>query len=80
MGLDRSILTVREAPKPYFEVDGGELVSKGVPIDSDTERWFAEHPPAIGSYLVALTRRRWRVLGRRETEIAHRRSRAAAAR
>ncbi len=50
--LDRSVLSVRIGQKPYFEVTGGELELRGVPIDSRPERFFAGRPPRVGSYLL----------------------------
>ncbi len=55
--LDRSALSVRIGQKPYFEVEGGELELRGVPIESDPEAFFDAHPPRPGSYL-------WQRLGR----------------
>ncbi len=50
--LDRSVLTVRLGQKPYFEVIGGELELRGVPVESRPEDFFAVRPPRIGSYLL----------------------------
>ena len=50
--LDRSALSVRIGQKPYFELEEGSLVLRGVPIESDAEKFYAEHPPFVGSYLL----------------------------
>ena len=51
--LDRSFLSVRDGPKPYFEMDnGGSLKLCGVPVSSDPEDFFLTHPPEIMSYLL----------------------------
>ncbi|MEM6794048.1 MAG: hypothetical protein AAF725_08690 [Acidobacteriota bacterium] len=55
--LDRSVLSVRIGQKPYFEVENGALELRGVPIDSDPHRYYAENPPEVGSYLLRRLRR-----------------------
>ena len=50
--LDRSMLTVRVGQKPRLRVVDGVLADPAEPIDPDPERWFAEHPPAIRSFLL----------------------------
>ena len=51
--VDRSFLTVRDGPKPYFKMDnGGPLQLCGVPVSSDPEDFFLTHPPEIMSYLL----------------------------
>lgn len=49
--LDRTILTNRIGQKPYYEIVDDSLVLKGVPIESDPEKFFSGHPPQILSYL-----------------------------
>jgi hypothetical protein len=56
-GLDRSVLSFRTGPKPYFEKDGEGLILKGIPIPEDSEGWVKDHPPQIPSYLWAATTR-----------------------
>ncbi|MGC8602620.1 MAG: hypothetical protein ACP5VS_02895 [Desulfomonilaceae bacterium] len=52
--LDRSFLSVRDGPKPYFKMDNsGSLKLCGVPVFSDPEGFFLTHPPEIMSYLLA---------------------------
>ncbi|MGC8657490.1 MAG: SGNH/GDSL hydrolase family protein [Desulfomonilaceae bacterium] len=52
--LDRSFLTVRDGPKPYFKMDNsGFLKLCGVPVFSDPGDFFLTHPPEIMSYLLA---------------------------
>ena len=50
--LDRSMLTVRDAPKPYFTLDSGELRLRGIPLKSSSRKFFDENPPNITSYLL----------------------------
>ena len=49
--LDRSMLKVRDAQKPYFEIEGNELELKGTPITQTSDQYFAANPPEITSYL-----------------------------
>ena len=49
--FDRDILTFRCWPKPKFAVEGDRLVDGG-PVDTDPDRYLAEHPPSIRSYLL----------------------------
>ena len=59
--LDRSVLSVRIGQKPYFEVRGGELELRGVPVESDPRDYFEAHPPRVGSYVARrLSRLLWR--------------------
>ena len=53
--LDRSILTVSEAPKPYLHAGGKELAIRGTPLYPDPYKFYVEHPPSIVSYLYRLT-------------------------
>jgi hypothetical protein len=62
LDLDRSILTVYDAPKPYFIVEADELVLKGVPLPADTKAWYEQHPPHLNSYLLAFIVRQSRVV------------------
>ncbi len=52
MDLDRSVLSVRVGQKPYFEVTGGKLELRGVPVESRPEDFFGARPPRVGSYLL----------------------------
>jgi len=58
--LDRAVLPVRTGQKPFFEIEEDRLVLEGLPIDPDSARWFAAHPPRIRSYFLA-----WAVQGLR---------------
>jgi hypothetical protein len=49
--MDRSILTVRTAPKPYFRVENDALSLKGVPVNSDPHEFYRTNPPQIKSYV-----------------------------
>ena len=75
LDLDRSILTVRDAPKPYFTLEDGELALAGLPLPQEPEVWHREHPPEIRSYLISWLQRRLRLaMGPgSETEIPYRR-------
>ncbi|MEI6632706.1 MAG: hypothetical protein WCP22_02680 [Chlamydiota bacterium] len=53
--IDRNLLSVRTGQKPYFRMVDGTLCLQGVPINSDSEAFFMDNPPAIPSYL-------WRLL------------------
>jgi hypothetical protein len=52
--VERSTLSVRIGQKPYFEVINGEMVLRGIPIESDPKAFFARNPPTIPSYLFRL--------------------------
>ncbi len=52
--IDRCVLSVRGGQKPYFVLDRGKLVLKGVPIDPDPASYFAKHPPGVFSYLARM--------------------------
>jgi lysophospholipase L1-like esterase len=55
LDLDRSNLSFREAPKPYFVLtQNGDLKLNGTPVPDDIEQWLAQHPVTIRSYLAAL--------------------------
>ncbi len=75
LNLDRSVLSVRDAPKPYFRLAGGELELHGVPLPRDSAAWYRGHPPRIRSFLLAALVRQYR-LGQApiETEIPYRRA------
>lgn len=75
LNLDRSVLQVRDAPKPYFELRGGELQLAGVPLPADKAAWHRDHPLDLDSFLGAwLTRRLRLAMGPgAETEIPYRR-------
>ena len=51
--LDRSMLTIRDAPKPYFVIDDqhSELILSGVPAIKSASDYISENPPEIRSYL-----------------------------
>ncbi len=74
LDLDRSLLTVHSAPKPYFELAGERLELRGVPLPEDAATWYRRHPPGIRSYLYALIRQSARLAssGGNEMEMPHR--------
>ena len=51
--LDRCVLTVRTAKKPYFVIEDNKLIVRGVPIDSNLEQWLQQNPPRIKSYFLS---------------------------
>jgi hypothetical protein len=76
--LDRSILPLFVGQKPYFDVVSDELVLRGTPVDADPQRYLADNPPKIWSYLYRLwlyqDGRPWRIrLALRGTEEVHQR-------
>lgn len=74
LDLDRSIFSVRAAPKPYFRLEGGELELEGVPVDPDIDAWHRRHPPQIRSFLYAFLKRWSQLSGvAKETEVKYRR-------
>ncbi len=56
--LDRCALRFRSGPKPWFEVEGGELLLHE-PGDGGTTAWLRDHPPRIRSYLWRYVSRDW---------------------
>ncbi len=74
LDLDRSLLTVQSAPKPYFELAGEKLMLRGVPLPEDAAAWYRQHPPSIRSYLYALIRQSTRLASSSggELEMPHR--------
>jgi hypothetical protein len=53
--LDRSLLTIRTAPKPLLSVDGqGRLSPQNPPLPKDPEDWLRASPLSLRSYLVSL--------------------------
>jgi len=52
--IDRSMLSFRLRPKPYYTMEDGELVLNGIPLDPDPADYLKEHPVSIKSYLWAL--------------------------
>jgi len=51
--LERSVLTYRQKPKPYFRQINNELVLKGIPPPEVTEAWKKKNPVTIKSYVLA---------------------------
>jgi hypothetical protein len=56
--LDRCLLSVRTGQKPYFKLEGEQLVLRGLPIAPDQPKWIEQNRPRIWSYVVALLRRK----------------------
>jgi hypothetical protein len=52
--LDRSALAVRIGQKPFFSVEDGTIVLKGVPVLQHPAVFFSENPPRIVSYLARM--------------------------
>jgi hypothetical protein len=63
--LDRSALSVRIGQKPFFRIERGQLILKGVPVEQDPGRFFSENPPQVVSYLA----RMWANTGGRFTRV-----------
>ncbi|MCH9671943.1 MAG: hypothetical protein K0U93_10900 [Gammaproteobacteria bacterium] len=61
--LDRSILSIRTGQKPYFELEGDELVVKNLPILPSTREYVDANPPQVMSYL-------WRLVAMRVSAVA----------
>jgi hypothetical protein len=61
--LDRSLLSVRDRPKPHFRLRGDELVLEGTPLPADQALWYAAHPPTLRSFFFAWCVQRWRYQG-----------------
>lgn len=59
--IDRSVLRFRERPKPYFLRQGERLTLHGVPVTLENDAWIRQHPPAIGSFLYAFAKMRYRL-------------------
>jgi len=55
--IDRSVLTLRDAPKPYFAVSNGVLELRGVPVPPRPSEWLRQNPPPVRSYLLAFLKR-----------------------
>jgi hypothetical protein len=81
LDLDRVLFSVRDAPKPYFILENGELVLRALPVPrpAEVEAWHRAHPPVVGSFLWALVERlvararpvdETEVLDRREEKMA----------
>ena len=49
--MDRSMLNVRDAQKPYFVLNDDGLELQGVPITLSSEEFFEQNSPDIKSYL-----------------------------
>jgi hypothetical protein len=52
--LDRSLVGASWQTKPFFTLNGGELVYQDSHMDPDIHHFFALHPPEIASYLYRL--------------------------
>lgn len=49
--MDRSILSVRGGPRPYFKVNEEDLELIGPPKNTNHQNFFSNNPPEIRSYL-----------------------------
>ncbi|MBN3034582.1 MAG: hypothetical protein JW861_03290 [Bacteroidales bacterium] len=49
--MDRCMLRMREAQKPYFLIEGDSLALHGIPITLSTKEYLRRNPPQIRSYL-----------------------------
>jgi hypothetical protein len=50
--MDRSMLSFRDAQKPYFQISDGKLELEGVPITLSSQEYVSQNPPEIRSYLL----------------------------
>lgn len=72
LDIDRALLKVREAPKPYFEIKDEQLALMGVPVEPDMETWLEQHPLTIKSYFLAFMVRTSKIMagGFQPTEMS----------
>jgi len=52
--LDRSILSIRGRPKPYFDIQDDELVLRNTPVFLTRDEFLERNPPEIRSYFFRL--------------------------
>lgn len=73
--LDRSVLTFRTGPKPYFTLQDGGLVLNGAPMVEGSPQWESRFTPDLHSYLLAYGLRSWHILagGGDRLELQYRR-------
>ena len=50
--IDRSMLKIRDAPKPYFILKNDSLNLQGVPVTETNSSYISKHPPEIQSYIL----------------------------
>lgn len=50
--IDRSMLKIRDAPKPYFTLENDSLKLQGVPVTETNSSYISKHPPSIHSYIL----------------------------
>lgn len=50
--IDRSMLKIRDAPKPYFILENDSLKLQGVPVTETNSSYISNHPPKIHSYIL----------------------------
>jgi hypothetical protein len=48
--MDRSVLSVRTGPKPFYKLINDSLVLSGVPVDTNPKHYFENNPAEIKSY------------------------------
>jgi len=61
VNIDRAFLKVREAPKPYFDIEDEQLQLKGVPVAPDMESWLDDNPLTMKSFLLAFLTQKYRL-------------------
>lgn len=57
--MDRSMLSFRDAPKPYFSLENDELRLNGVPVKLKSSEYIEQNPIEIGSFVLSLIRNSW---------------------
>lgn len=57
--MDRSMLSFRDAPKPYFSLEHDELRLNGVPVNLKSSEYIEQNPIEIESYVFTLIRNSW---------------------
>ena len=62
--IDRTILGFRDDFKPYYSVENGKLLLKGVPIDKskNTRVYLDNYNPNIRSYFYAFIKERYKII------------------
>ncbi len=52
--VDRSMLSIRDAIKPHFQMGNDAISLAGTPVPSDPETWLSAHPVSIRSYSLSV--------------------------
>jgi hypothetical protein len=68
--MDRSMLSFRDAPKPYISFENDELKLSVVPVKLKSSEYIEQNPIDVGSYVLALIRNSWNWLLKTEASEA----------